>query len=80
MARPTGHAIYYMFLLRHSYCLTLLLLRSYITRANFRRTKFEKAQFTHTSHSHFVVRIVQIQRSANFEAMGCTWAYCPLLR
>ena len=42
MARPTGHAIYYMFLLRHSYCLTLLLLRSYITRANFRRTKFEK--------------------------------------
>ena len=46
MARPTGHAIYYMFLLRHSYCLTLLLLRSYITRANFRRTKFEKAEFT----------------------------------
>ena len=30
--------------------------------------------------SLFVVKIVQIQRSANFEAMGCTWAYCPLLR
>ena len=42
MARPhrTRHLLYV--LLRHSYCLTLLLLRSYITSANFRRTKFEK--------------------------------------
>ena len=47
----------------------LLLPRSCITRANFRRTKFEKAEFKHTSPHHFVVRIVHIQRSANFEAM-----------
>ena len=71
MARPTGHAIYYMFLLRQSYCLTLLLLRSYITRANFRRTKFEKAEFTYTSpHPHFVVRIVQILSLGEFRSDG----------
>ena len=28
----------------------------------------------------FVDRIVQIQRSAKFETMGCTKAYCPLAR
>ena len=37
------------------------------------------AEYAITS-DYFVVRIVQIQRSANFEAMGCTKAYCPLLR
>ena len=30
--------------------------------------------------SVFVVRRVQVQRSAKFEAMGCTLAYCPLTR
>ena len=30
--------------------------------------------------SIFVERTVQIQRSAKFEAMGCTKAYCPLAK
>ena len=37
----------------------------------------------HTAHhlsQRFVVRVVQIQRSAKFEPMGCTYAYCPLVR
>ena len=35
---------------------------------------------SHSKKHQFVVRRGEIQRSANFGAMGCTMAYCPLLQ